>query len=454
MNFQKKAFQLFTLVASTVIVMSSCSSKNEDDTVVVPPSVDTVVTGTLSANKTLTSDRTWILKGYVYVPNGITLTIQPGTTIKSDISQKGALIVERGGKLEAAGTADRPIVFTSGKAAGSREPGDWGGIILLGNARTNRSTPPVIEGGVDRVYGGTNDADNSGTLRYVRIEYAGIAAFPGSEINGLTLGGVGSGTTIEYVQVSYGNDDAFEFFGGTVNAKYLVAAYTADDDFDFDFGYRGNLQYGVALRDPAFVDAGDAGNGVECDNDGTGTTASPFTEPVISNFTWVGPNNASGTAANHNFGMRWRRATKFRVFNSILMGWQKGGFSVESMGTADSLKSGSTRFRYNLVHAVADPFRRGSDATAAFAANADVETLLTNTTNANVKYASANDINLTAPFNLTAPNLLPNTGSPALTGANFTDLSGNSFFTSTTFRGAFGTTNWMQGWTRFYTKGN
>ena len=175
MNFQKKAIQLFTLVASTVIVMSSCSSKNDDDTVVTPPvSVDTVVTGTLSANKTLTSDRTWILKGYVYVPNGITLTIQAGTTIKSDISQKGALIVERGGKLEAAGTADRPIVFTSGKAAGSREPGDWGGIILLGNARTNRSTPPVIEGGVDRVYGGTNDADNSGTLRYVRIEYAGL----------------------------------------------------------------------------------------------------------------------------------------------------------------------------------------------------------------------------------------------------------------------------------------
>ena len=146
---------------------------------------------------------------------------------------------ERGAKIEANGTASNPIVFTSGKAAGSRLRGDWGGIIILGNAPTNRplSPAPLVEGGVDRRYGGTTANDNSGTMRYVRIEFAGIAAEPGSEINGLTLGGVGSGTTLEYIQVSYGNDDAYEFFGGTVNAKYLVSYATSDDDYDFDFGY-------------------------------------------------------------------------------------------------------------------------------------------------------------------------------------------------------------------------
>jgi hypothetical protein len=209
------------------------------------------------------------------------------------------------------GTAAKPIVFTSGKAVGQRNPGDWGGIIILGKAKTNRSTEPTIEGGVGKNFGGTVDNDNSGTLKYVRIEFAGIASQPNSEINGLTLGGVGSGTTIEYVQVAYGNDDAFEIFGGTVNAKYLVAYATADDDFDFDFGYSGRIQFGVALRDPSVVDPGDAGNGIECDNDGTGTNATPATRPVLSNFTFVGPNVDNTASKNHNYANRFRRATNF-----------------------------------------------------------------------------------------------------------------------------------------------
>lgn len=441
-----------SLFVLSVVALFSCSKTTEDDTVVPTDPNGSVLSGTLSANKTLTADKVWTLKGYVYVPNGITLTIEPGTTIKSDTTEKGALCIERGGKIMAVGTASNPIVFTSGKAVGQRNPGDWGGIAICGRARTNRTTTPVIEGGLDRAYGGTDDADNSGVLKYVRIEYAGIAAFPGSEINGLTLAGVGSGTTLENIQVAYGNDDAYEFFGGTVNAKYLVAYATADDDFDFDFGYRGNLQFGVALRDPLFVDNGDAGNGIESDNDGSGTNVAPFTRPVISNFTWIGPNNASGTLSNHNFGNRWRRATQFVLRNSIMMGWQKGGFSVESTASADSLKNGVSEFRYNLVHAIAEPFRRGSDAAASFADNAAVETFLTNATNSNTKYNSANDIMLSAPFNLTAPNLRPSAGSPALSGANFSNMS--NFFTTTNYRGAFdATTDWMSGWTRFFTKG-
>jgi hypothetical protein len=436
---------------SVVLTVASLFACNDGDELVVPPPppqvVDTVVTGTLAANKTLTSDRTWVLKGYVYVPNGITLTIQPGTRIISDVADKAALCIERGGKIEANGTQAQPIVFTSGKAAGQRAPGDWGGICILGRARTNRSSTPVIEGGLDRPYGGTDDADNSGTLRYVRIEYAGIAAFANSEINALTLGGVGSGTTIEYVQTSYANDDAYEFFGGKVNAKYLVAAYTADDDFDFDFGYTGKLQYGVALRDPAFVDAGDAGNGIESDNDNPPTTAIPYTRAVISNFTWVGPNGAAGTAANHNFANRFRRNTRFVVRNSILMGYQKGGFSIEQDATGTDYKADQSVFAQNLVHAVADAYRASSATTIT---GAEMKTKAE--ANGCITYASANDISLESPFSLTAPNFLPKAGSPALTGAVYNaDL--DTFFTQGAYRGAFGTSNWITGWTRFFANG-
>lgn len=439
------------LVALAVAAITSCKKDDTEEPITPPVNPnETILSGTLTANKTLTADKTWTLKGYVYVPNGITLTIEAGTTIKSDNTEKGALCIERGGKIQANGTADKPIVMTSGQAAGARTPGDWGGLIILGNAPTNRSSTPVIEGGLDRPYGGTNATDNSGTLKYVRIEYAGIAAFPGSEINGLTLGGVGSGTTIENIQIVYGNDDAYEFFGGNVNAKYLVAFATADDDFDFDFGYTGKIQFAVALRDPAFVDNGDAGNGIEADNDGSGTTATPYTRPVLSNFTFVGPNNATGTAANHNFGNRWRRAVRFVLRNSILMGWQKGGFSMESDGTANdySAAGGTSEFKNNLVHAVADPYRV-SGLTAATLTAAAVRTKAES--EGCKTYTNAADIKLTSPFTITNPNLLPAAGSDALTGANFTGL--DAFFTATTHVGAFGTTNWLATWTRFPAKG-
>ena len=387
----------------------------------------------------------YTLRGYVYVTDGNTLTIAPGSVIVSDITEKGALIIERGAKLIADGRVDNPIVFTSGKAIGQRTPGDWGGIILLGKAPTNRpqDPAPTVEGGVGRKYGGNDPNDESGILRYVRIEFAGIAAEPGSEINGLTLGGVGSGTIIENVQVSFGNDDAFEFFGGTVNCKNLVAFATADDDFDFDFGYNGKIQYGIALRKPDFVDGGDAGNGIECDNDGSGSTASPVTRPQLSNFTFVGPNNATGTAANHNFGNRWRRSTQFLLRNSILIGWQKGGFSLESDNTIRSYYTeGTSEFKNNLVHAVTAPFKSGNAALATEAqlkAKAEAEGCIT--------YPAANDVMLTAPFYSTKPNFLPMTGSPALTGASFTGM--NSFFTSGAFRGAMGTSDWTAKWTNW-----
>jgi hypothetical protein len=436
-----------SLALALVFGMSSCVKVNfeDEDNIVTPVDPNsTVISGIISSSRYYPKG-TYSLKGYVYVTNGATLTIEAGSVIKSDVTEKGALIIERGAKLIASGTPSLPIVFTSGKPAGQRAPGDWGGIIMLGKAPTNRplDPAPTIEGGVGRQYGGTDPLDESGILRYVRIEFAGIAAEPGSEINGLTLGGVGSGTIIENVQVSFGNDDAFEFFGGTVNARNLIAFATADDDFDFDFGYTGKIQFGVSCRKPDFVDGGDAGNAIECDNDAASTLATPRTKPQLSNFTFIGPNNAAGTAANHNYSNRWRRSAQFVLRNSILMGHPDAGFSIEQDATInDYYINGFSEFKNNLVHANSNPYRSGN---AAIATNAQIQAKAES--EGCITYADAAAIGLTSPFYSTTPNFLPQAGSPALTGASFAGM--NAFFVSTTYRGAFGTNNWASGWTNF-----
>jgi hypothetical protein len=406
-----------------------------------------IITGQINENVTLPKGK-YTLKGYVYVTNRAILTLAAGSTIVGDTINKGALIVERNSKLIADGTSTEPIVFTSGKKPGQRTPGDWGGIILLGNAPTNHATTPTIEGGVNAQYGGSIVGDNSGTLRYVRIEFAGIAADPNSEINGLTLGGVGSGTVLENIQVSFGNDDAYEFFGGTANAKNIIAFATADDDFDFDNGYVGRIQFAVSCRKPDFVDLGDAGNGIECDNNAGETTATPRTRPQLSNFTIIGPNSPTASA-NHNYSLRFRRSTQFLFRNSIIMGHPDAGFSVENTNgvtdlptVTDYYVNNLSEFKNNLVHAENNPYRsnQASVATAAqIKTKAESEGCIT--------YTNIADIQLESPFYSTSPNFLPKVGSPALSGASFTGM--NAAFTTTTYRGAFGTTNWATGWTNF-----
>jgi hypothetical protein len=447
-----KKFKQIAFVAFAALLSVSCvkvnfnedksggsGSTNPDD-----PNVSRVLVGSYLRNITLDGG-VYTLKGYVYFTAGTTLSIPAGTIIKSDVSQKGALIIEKGARIEALGTAAKPIIFTSGKPAGVRNRGDWGGIIILGNGPTNRPTSPapLVEGGVDRRYGGNIVNDNSGTMRYVRIEWAGIAAEPGSEINGLTLAGVGSGTTLEYIQVSYGNDDAYEFFGGNVNAKYLVAYATSDDDLDFDFGYSGKIQFAVAQRRPEIADT-DAGNGVEADNDGAGTTATPYTKPILSNITWIGPNGDPSTNSQLNFANRWRRAVRFEVHNSIMMGFPKGGFSLESAATADAYNTDASVFRNNLVHALADAYKADAAAAGIITA-AQIKTKAE--ANGSITYTNSADIMLDAPFNWDAPNYLPKAGSPALSGAVFTGL--DAFFIPVTHRGALGASNWLTGWTSF-----
>ena len=261
-----------------------------------PSSKEVILEGEITSDLTLNAADKNYMKGFVYVKPGVTLTIEAGTVIKgisvSSGEKAASLIIEPGAKIMAEGTVDKPIVFTSDKEPGKRATGDWGGLIICGNARVNQTKRPVIEGGPGTEYGNTTsdefNGESSGKLKYVRIEFAGYPLEPDKEINGLTFGGVGSGTEVEFVQVSYSNDDSYEWFGGTVNAKHLVAYKGWDDDFDTDYGYTGNLQFLLSVRDKDIADTSDS-NGFESDNDASGSSNTPLTKPVFSNVTLIGP---------------------------------------------------------------------------------------------------------------------------------------------------------------------
>lgn len=405
------------------------------------------ITGYISSNTTWTKDNIYLLSGFVYVNNGATLTIEPGTVIKGDKFTKGALIVSRGAKLMADGTATEPIVFTSNGPAGFRTYGDWGGIILLGKASINQpGGEAIIEGGVDDglgngTYGGgltPDDNDNSGIVRYVRIEYPGIAFTSNNEINGLTCGGIGSGTILEHIQVSYSGDDAFEFFGGTVNAKHLIAFRALDDDFDTDNGYRGKLQFLYSLRDPNVADISSS-NGFESDNDATGSTNTPVTHPMFSNVTIAGPKvTTNAFNASYKRGAHLRRNTQTSIYNSILMGYPSG-LMIDGGATEGNATSGVLQVRNTVLSGCTNNFEVASGSTF------DIGGWFNTASFGNTTYPANADVMLTDAFNLSGPNPLPAAGSPVLTGASFTDLT-DSFFEVVTYRGAFGTTDWTLGW--------
>ena len=309
-----------------------------------PAATVTIPGGDISSNTTWTNNNVYLLDGWVYVVDGVTLTIEPGTVIRGSKANKGALIVEPGGKIIARGTKEQPIVFTSNEPAGQRSYGDWGGLVVCGRAKVNKANPQ-IEGGPRTVYGGTNDADSSGVLSYIRIEFPGIAFQPDKEINGLTLGGVGSKTQIDHIQVSYCGDDSYEWFGGTVNAKYLIAYKGWDDDFDTDYGFRGLVQFGVSLRDPQIADPGSKSNSFESDNDGSGSAAEPFTSPVFSNISSFGPLATPSTQISGDYlrAMHLRRNTKIKIFNSVFAGWPTGLF-IEGP-SIENAKNGELKVR-------------------------------------------------------------------------------------------------------------
>lgn len=392
-------------------------------------------TTTVSAD--ITTNTTWsgtvLLQNKVYVKNNATLTIQPGTVIRGDKATQGTLIITRGAKINANGTASQPIVFTSNQAAGARNEGDWGGLVILGLARNNQPGGVAnIEGiapTTDTQFGGNFDTDNSGTLRYVRIEFGGIPLEPNKEINGITFGSVGSGTTVDYVQVSFSGDDSFEWFGGTVNCKHLIAYRGLDDDFDTDFGFRGRVQFGLIIRDKDLSDAPGDSNAFESDNDATGSTAQPKTMPIFSNITIVGPKGNGSTAlpTGEKFekAFRLRRNTSTSVLNSIITGWEKG-LSIEGDAVVNNVNGDSLVFVSNITTNFATPTWSTSNTSTVFNANTALPSNAAfygsfwgaDGNDSTATLAQVNWVNMFPALGVT-PDARLATGSVAATGANF-----------------------------------
>ncbi len=419
----------------------------------------------------------YTLKGWVYIADGSELTIEPGTIIKGDKATKAALIVERGGKLIAQGAADAPIVFTSAQPAGQRRPGDWGGVIICGKAHNNQ-TSMQIEGGPRTKHGGDNDADNSGVLSYVRIEFAGYPFKTDQEINGLTLGSVGSGTKIDHVQVSYSNDDSFEWFGGTVNCKYLVAYKGWDDDFDTDNGFSGKVQFGLSVRDPRIADQSQS-NGFESDNCADGAQVTPYTTATFSNITFVGPKTAADFQNSNSYitagsyfpnngsglgkfqaAMQIRRSSRLNCVNSVVTDWPIGLIIDGEKGdTPAQAKAGTLRLQ-NIFIANADIL--GSDANKCYedkeydykakAVKADSKqsyshTFFETAANNNRYFADKSALMLTDGKGVGVA-FMPQTGSNLFGAQNFSGL--DSWFDQVTYIGAFNANdNWLDGWTNF-----
>ena len=284
--------------------------------------------GNINKNLVLTNSDKWLLSGGVFVEDGFTLTILSGQTIYADTNVTTFLSVKQGGKVNIQGSSNNPIVFTP--LSDNPTYGTWGGIIINGFAKLNTGLTAEGEGGTG-IYGGDNDSDNSGTLRYVRVEYAGKILGTDNELNGFSFNGVGSGTTIEYIQSYKGADDGIEFFGGTVNVRYAVSTYSQDDSFDWTHGWRGKGQYWYVQQGP---DGGD--RGIEADNNGDDNTLSPYSNPTLSNITLLGVDDGDGL----NSGMRLREGTKGKIYYASVSGFPKYGIRVSDQVTLDNVTNG------------------------------------------------------------------------------------------------------------------
>ncbi|MDO9694945.1 MAG: T9SS type A sorting domain-containing protein [Candidatus Latescibacteria bacterium] len=412
-------------------------------------------------NRTLSPDTLYTLTGLYYVENGYTLTIPAGTVCQADTA--ATLIITRGAKIYAEGTAEQPIVFTSRKLEGQRAPGDWGGVMILGRAPVNK-VDPLIEGGIiGGTYGGSNPNDDSGVFKYVRIEYCGYRFQLNNEVNGLTMGGVGAGTEIHHVQVSYSFDDGYEWFGGTVNCDHLVCFGVTDDEFDTDFGFTGNVQFAFGIKDLNLWDPTGETNGFESDNDGSSTSqATPFTHPHFSNVTLIGPERTDALVGNLPVGHKFqhaavlRRSTRTSIYNSVIMGYPWGMSIRDAFTQASALTDVLQVRNLSLQASVLEP---GSATVHDEGRWAGVVTWYNTPAYANTGTAPRNPsaIGLTDLSDLNNPNPVPAAGSELIGTADFSApaLAG---FAVTTYRGAFDPAlpmdqQWTAGWTNFNPQG-
>lgn len=450
-----------------VLFCFSCKKDNEP----LPENNGAItLSGEIKQDMTLEQNTQYLLKGTVVVKNNATLTIPSGTVIdveyQSESSGKGVLIISRGSKLQINGTDASPVVFTS--AASDKKPGDWVGIVILGNAPTNLGTATVmgLPATADTEFGGSAENETSGSLKYLRIEYAG-GLNPANEAewgrdmaSGLSLNGVGSGTAIDHVIVSNSKDDGYQFVGGTVNARYLIGYNNGDDDFDFDRGYTGKLQFLVSFKS-ALSPYAIRANGMESLNDTDASEAQPYTRPVISNMTIIGPNGVNTDLANQSQGIYIRKNTRFNVRNSVIAGYANGGLMLCIKTKPILLNNLGSEFKYNLVNCDnADrSFTFDSDGSGTkIIPDPEVAGYAVLTQGAAMKPSINNNKILNAMPDLqirnsnpvVASDLSPLSGSILLSGADFSDAQFSTFFTSVNFRGAIGTENWTAAsWTNW-----
>ena len=319
-------------LAASLTLFTSCEDNDNNDDNGGGDDNKYELSKDIESNTELEAGKTYTLSGGIHVKNGATLKIPAGVTIIAKYDNDvDYILIEQGAKIDAQGTASNPIIMTSER----KEPGAWGGIHICGYAHTN------VPGGAgkseigDANYGGNNDADNSGTLRYIRLEYTGYAFDEEHEANGITFYGVGSGTTVEYCQAYMGSDDGFEFFGGSVNVKYLVATDCSDDSFDWTEGWNGKGQFLVAYQEAAGTLGYDCDCLMECDNNGTNFAATPVAHPILANLTLIGNGGSKQ-------GVRLRAGTQVELYNTLISG--KGQpLTVETSETENSLKDGISK---------------------------------------------------------------------------------------------------------------
>ncbi|WP_216368568.1 hypothetical protein [Limnovirga soli] len=466
--------KLILFAVGLTLAVSSCRKIQEDviqinvgggsDTTTL--SENTILEGKISSDRTLKANYVYKIRGIVYVVNGAKLTIEPGTVIHGEkgATSRGTLVITKGCQIIADATKDKPVVFTSDQSSPQR--GDWGGIVILGNAKTNSSYNGVagvgsVEGGVNNaeglgLYGGVNDADNSGVLRYVRIEYAGYAYLPDNELNGLTLAGVGNSTVIDYIEIFKANDDAIECFGGAVSLKHTIMISTLDDDFDTDNGWSGKVQWGIVMRDSAVADISKS-ESFESDNDANGSALLPQTQGVYSNITVVGPRQNLTNIGNSLFlaGAQIRRNSSISIFNSVIMGYPTGVLIDASKGTPtdNNIRGNTLYIQSSIVSGSATPVNYAVSVSSPTGWNVDSAKNWFLTPSFGNSILTTNDeVKLAAPYNYAAPDFTPQDGSPLLTGASFSSakLTG---LTPTTYRGAVGPTgsadaDWWKGWSK------
>jgi hypothetical protein len=302
-----------------------------------------VITGEIAGTENWSNANYYVLRGAVFVREGGTLNIQAGTRVIGEAGSVGTLIVERGGRLIAIGTREQPIVFTSDQASGARARGDWGGIIINGRAPVNLEGGQGFGEADTGVYGGNDPNDDSGTLRYVRVEFAGTEFSPDNELNGIAFQGVGRGGRYEYIQVHMNKDDGLEWFGGTADIKYAVVSNAADDSFDWTFGWTGRAQF-VAIHQRG----DDADNGIEADNNEFNNELLPRANPAIYNLTMCGdPDRNEGGESPR--GVLLRRGTAVTLRNFLITGFKATGMQMDGGSTIAQVTNGTTQVGSGVI---------------------------------------------------------------------------------------------------------